>query len=309
MKLIPTTKGIEAIVDDEDYEWLSKYSWHNNNGYAYTTIKSEEGKPKSAPMHRMVIDVPKDKYVDHINGIRFDNRKMNLRVVTTKQNIWNSKKVSKITSSKYKGVWQKEDGVFHVGIKTDDVKSFIGSFNNEIAAANAYNYYATELRGEYAKLNDVPYMEREEWIKFKYQAPNTFKGVTWDKLMNMWKVTITLNSKSKNMGYFNNEIVAANYYNHLVDKVVNICEYIPYELCKELKYKQVKSSPYNGVAWKTSSNKWTSSLEHNKQYYFLGYFDSEIEAALAYNEKAIELNIRNLNKKLNIIEDSVKYND
>jgi len=28
MKLIPLTNGQNAMVDDEDYEWLSQYTWY-----------------------------------------------------------------------------------------------------------------------------------------------------------------------------------------------------------------------------------------------------------------------------------------
>jgi len=37
MKEIPLTNGLTAKVDDEDYEWLSAYTW-----YAYDDPKSGE---------------------------------------------------------------------------------------------------------------------------------------------------------------------------------------------------------------------------------------------------------------------------
>lgn len=49
------------------------------------------------------------------------------------------------------------------------------------------------------------------------------------------------------------------------------------------------SSNYKGVGWKKSSQKWSAYIRCNGVQKHLGYFDNEIDAAKAYNEKAIEL--------------------
>lgn len=48
------------------------------------------------------------------------------------------------------------------------------------------------------------------------------------------------------------------------------------------------TSKYKGVSWSKTMNKWHARLYHKKPY-LLGYFDNEIDAAIAYNNKAIEL--------------------
>ncbi len=61
------------------------------------------------------------------------------------------------------------------------------------------------------------------------------------------------------------------------------------------------SSKYKGVSWVKRTNKWSSRIQYNSKCVNLGYFNSEIDAALTYNTKALEL--FGVFAKLNIIED------
>jgi len=49
------------------------------------------------------------------------------------------------------------------------------------------------------------------------------------------------------------------------------------------------SSKYKGVCWAKNYNKWISSIRKDDKQIHLGYFESEIDAAMAYNNKAKEL--------------------
>ena len=242
MKEIVLSNGEVSLVDDEDFEWLSKYHWHISVGYAATTMVIEKGKYKKKLMHRLIMKEPEGKEIDHINRNRLDNRKENLRIVNSKQNSWNIDKKNKdLSSSKYKGVYSV-NGKFGTSIYRDYEKIYIGHFTNEIAAANAYNYYAKVYHGEYAVLNDVLFMEKEEWEKYKYKKSSIFKGVSFNKRKKKWEVGITINGRSKSVGYFDDEIVAANYYNHLSKGEINQCEYISLEECEQLRAKRSKSN-------------------------------------------------------------------
>lgn len=48
------------------------------------------------------------------------------------------------------------------------------------------------------------------------------------------------------------------------------------------------SSKYKGVSWKLDRKKWLATICFNKKDIHLGYFISEIEAALAYNKAALK---------------------
>jgi hypothetical protein len=306
MKTIPMSKGNHAIVDDEDYEWLSKYKWYDSGGYAVTNTYTETGEFKSNwRMHRMIMNPPDDKVIDHINGNKSDNRKENLRIVTIRQNTWNTgKRNDKNVTSNYKGV-SYERGRHRVKIGYNDKKENIGTFLDEVSAANAYNYYARLHFGEFAKLNDVPYMEKEEWESNKLKSSSTYRGVTWVKDVCRWKVVLYDKKlrKQECVGEFVDEVVAANYYNHLMKNEINKCEYVSLEECESKKYKRSKSSSFTGVSWNKKKNIWEVNVWDGSKKYFVGYFDSEIDAALSYNKKAIELNVKNLDRKLNQLDE------
>lgn len=70
-------------------------------------------------------------------------------------------------SSKYIGVcYDRRWNVFQAQINIDGKQVYIGKFTNEIAAANAYNYYA-DMQGIEITKNDCPFMNKSEWEKFK----------------------------------------------------------------------------------------------------------------------------------------------
>ncbi len=79
--------GKAAEVDTEDYELVSKYSWHLRDGYAVTKMKRPDGKRVTLQMHRLVMGTT-DPYVivDHKDQNRLNNVRSNLREVTPKEN-------------------------------------------------------------------------------------------------------------------------------------------------------------------------------------------------------------------------------
>jgi hypothetical protein len=155
---IPLTQGKFAIVDPADYDKLAKYKWfamRSRRGlYAVRMVTTKNGRRKKIRMHRQILNVPADKFVDHINHNGLDNRKDNLRIVTNMQNSWNKRKQRGSYSSQYKGVsWAKRPGKWHAEIYCRGRKIFIGYFDDEKAAARAYDAKAAELYGDYAALN------------------------------------------------------------------------------------------------------------------------------------------------------------
>ena len=157
MKKIPLTQGKFAIVDDNDFEELSKYKWHANkmgNSYYAKTSFGKNGTKRIRPsMHGLILKLKKPQEIDHINRDGLDNRKCNLRVCTRSQNQQN-KRPQKQCTSKYKGVsWYEAGKKWRAFIMLKSKHYYLGGFNNEIECAKAYDKRAKELFGEFARTN------------------------------------------------------------------------------------------------------------------------------------------------------------
>lgn len=108
-KDIPGYKGLYQVSDcgcvrSLNYNGTGKVKFMKNhktpNGYEQIKL-FYDGKPKMLSVHRLVYEVfngqiPEGMQIDHINGIKDDNRLVNLRCVTPKENINNP-----VTRNKY----------------------------------------------------------------------------------------------------------------------------------------------------------------------------------------------------------------
>ncbi len=148
MKYIELTKGKRAIVDDEDFEYLNQWKWLFDSNYARRSI-GPAGNQECLYMHKLLINCPKNRKGDHINGNKLDNRKSNLRIATVSENGMN-RKVSKNNKSGLKGVSFFE-GRWRAYIQ----RKFLGYYSTKKEAAIAYNKAAQEFFGEFARLNKI----------------------------------------------------------------------------------------------------------------------------------------------------------
>lgn len=154
MKTIELQNGGKVIIDDDDFDYISKYSWRLRGYYASRSTRKGGKGCKTILMHREINKTPKGMYTDHINGNKLDNRKNNLRTVTASQNEMNKK--PSLGSSQYKGVcWDKSRKRWRASITFNGKQKRLGDFKIEKEAAKAYNSKAIELFGEYAFLNRI----------------------------------------------------------------------------------------------------------------------------------------------------------
>lgn len=152
-KLITLTRDLETEVSPCDFDMLNQFKWyaHMSKWRKPYAARTKSGKPKKLIyMHRQIMDAPKGKVVDHINGDSLDNRRENLRICDYEDNAHNrdfpSGKVD------YRGVRQR-DGRFEAAIQKGGKKIYIGSYHTPEEAAIAYDVKARRMFGDHARVN------------------------------------------------------------------------------------------------------------------------------------------------------------
>lgn len=142
------TTGNVAKVSPEDHERVSKYKWSERGGYANHAALGS--------LHKVIIGkrpegIPEAYVIDHVNRDKLDNRRENLRWVSTSFNIFNTN-TKPGSSSKFRGVrWciHKEKWIARFRGKSQ------GSFDNEREAAIAYAKAAIRVWPDWAPTSDL----------------------------------------------------------------------------------------------------------------------------------------------------------
>lgn len=182
MKKISLTKGYVTLVDDADYERVAAFNWHalvtSAGVYAigrpYPPRKAGrrpvgqvvEPKPPKVLLHRWLLGVGDPTVqVDHRDKDSLNNQRHNLRTSTHQQNRCNQKKRVG-TSSRYKGVsWNARQQCWHAKIAVYGRTRYIGSFEDEKAAALAYDRAAHSYHKEFASFNFPNHRQRlKGWL-------------------------------------------------------------------------------------------------------------------------------------------------
>ena len=160
VRKIPLTLGKEALVDEEDYEWLNKYRWHAaKHRYTFYAVRAiwNKGRQVNIKMHREILGLKylDGKLGDHRDRNGLNNRRRNLRVATTSLNGYNAK-IKTSNSSGYRGVnIMKTHGYqyWRARISVCRKRVCCGIYDNPISAAIAYDNAALEYYGADANLN------------------------------------------------------------------------------------------------------------------------------------------------------------
>lgn len=148
MKEIALSRGLVALVDDADFDYVSQFKWTAmpcpNTTYAKRLVND-----RTILLHRFIMGAEKGRFVDHINHNGLDNRRENLRFVTTLENNLNTRPRSALG---FKGV-RKRGTRFAARIILHGIAYHLGHFDSAVEAAKAYDEKAAELFGSYARLN------------------------------------------------------------------------------------------------------------------------------------------------------------
>ena len=171
---IKITKKHNALVDF-DYEYLQAFSWSviRPGGNILYTIRKIPHEFSYWNMSWDVVGRPKEGFVvDHINGEGLDNRKVNLRIITYRQNSQN--RHTKGTSS-YPGV-HREGNKWAAAMTLNGLPIQLGTYTNELEAFNTYKATNESL--------GFP----EVIMPFTEEAPIDYSKVTRNEYFHMFQL-------------------------------------------------------------------------------------------------------------------------
>lgn len=154
---LPLTRGYVAVFDAADLPLVAGRNWcalvTRRGVYALGSRPRGSIEPRGLLLHRHLLGVTNSKtHVDHKDRNTLNNARDNLRVCTHAQNQGNRPKIV-AGSSRFKGVCLNKSGTWTAYIKRDGRSTNIGSFDDEIEAALAYDRAALDVFGEFALTN------------------------------------------------------------------------------------------------------------------------------------------------------------
>ena len=216
----------------------------------------------------------------------------------------------------YKGVcWSVEKQKWKAELKRNYVNRFLGYFDDEIQAAKAYNDYATFLnQTENCNYTINEFPDAPDYKPTPRNIPEDTKtnimqnkscpeyiGVQYVKSRKSYSSYIKYMGKSHFLGSNKDASECAKLYNHQAAYFNTLDPMIKYQLNEqfdqtpkniiaEKSENKKQSSIYRGVMFCKQRKLWKATIVINKKQYYLGTFDTDIEAAIAYNNRAMEEN-------------------
>lgn len=148
-----TSKGEEFYFDLEDYDKIKDYCWcYDKEGYVISHCSGTRTYRKGIKMHRILF--PDSEKVDHIKHINHDNRKSELRPVTSSQNGMNKSLLQNNTSGVTGVSYNKREDrwVAHIGINNEKYQKRFVNFEDAVKQRKEWE---EKYFGEYSYDNSM----------------------------------------------------------------------------------------------------------------------------------------------------------
>jgi len=218
LREIPLTRGLVAMVDADDFDWLNQWKWCAGKGARGQFYAVNRDGGKTTLMHRFILSAKPGEIVDHEDRDSLNNTRKNIRIATQAKNCLNSSK-RKNSKSRFKGVSAKRN---KWEARFRDVR--LGVYQTEEDAAHAYDRAALAFDPEFVitnfcadgserNLNQIPQSFNDRATSSKYI------GVSFHSTRGHWQAKF----KTKTLGQFKDEISAAKAYAIAANSEVLLC--------------------------------------------------------------------------------------
>ena len=147
MLKITTSNGNIIFADASDANLLMRFSWCvSKNGYAVAYVNG-----RIQRMHRIILGdrLSDEDDVDHINRIKLDNRRKNIRICSREENLRNSGKRN--NNSGHTGVTVLKNGRFRASITLNKKQIHLGVYDTMDEAVQARLNGERKYHGSFAR--------------------------------------------------------------------------------------------------------------------------------------------------------------
>lgn len=217
-------------------------------------------------------------------------------------------------TSLFHGVSMRPDGRWQAEISHEGCSHGLGHWNEESAAAEAFDRAALFFRGPEARRNfptrrlspTAPAELRAEAVaRTKVTRTSRYWGVTWVEAeagYSGWRAELVRAGVHRLIGRFDDEREAAVAYDRVArawfgdEAKLNFPnEPWPATSLEDLRaeqrarFKETTTSRHTGVSWVASLSTWRAWIQVDGVLHFLGSYDDEVAAARAYDRKRREL--------------------
>lgn len=151
---IQTARGIAILIDNDDEELVSGFSWWVSRGYALARWPGAGRNASRCVMHRLIMGAPKHFHVHHKNKNGLDNRKANLVLITPDNH--------KLEHPRGGVYFNKREGKFYAQVRIQKRRIFLGQYDDEARALRVV-FLARELLPD---LTDAEMLATTERIKY-----------------------------------------------------------------------------------------------------------------------------------------------
>jgi hypothetical protein len=202
-------------------------------------------------------------------------------------------------SSKYVGLtWFSQISRWHAGIRYGGIDYSLGTYDNEVDAAKAYDACARYFYGAAAHTNFLQGESRSPAKQRRLSLQNhratgrktsSYNGV-W-RSRDKWAAAVYINSVQKVIGYFATEVEAAKAYDACMRFYHPVGSFTNFEGTEKQSiefFRRRKTRPsvsrFRGVRWFKRGRCWHAKFAINNYRKHLGTFRTEEEAARAYDD-------------------------